>query len=168
MPRSPTFTKPWLVHYSELIGFWRRKSSVAEDAEDAMQDAALALLEKDQQAIDDPRAYMMRSTSNGLINRYRRSKILDFFSLDDLSEGEHPLIQSSESDAYARQLETALLAALSELPLKCQQVYIYHRLEGWSHTEVANHMALSKSMVEKYMHRAVRHLAEQLQEFSPK
>jgi RNA polymerase sigma factor (sigma-70 family) len=168
MARSPTFNKSWLIHYSELLGFWRRKGSVAEDAEDAMQDAALALLEKDGATIDDPRAYMMRSTSNGLISRYRRNKIIDFFSLDDLTEGEHPLMQSTESDAYAKELETALLDALSELPLKCQQVYIYHRLEGWSHTEVADQMSLSKSMVEKYMQRAVHHLAERLQHFSPK
>jgi RNA polymerase sigma factor (sigma-70 family) len=167
MVRYTSLTKHWLVHYSELLGFWRRKADVAEDAEDAMQDAALAMLEKNSHEIDDPRAYMMRSTSNGLVNRYRRNKILEFFSLDDLQEAEHPLTQSTESDAYAREIETALLAALSQLPLKCQQVYIYHRLEGWSHTEVAAQMKLSKSMVEKYMNRAVRHLAEQMEDFLP-
>lgn len=167
MARSSSLTSHWLVHYRELIGLWRRKAHGVEDAEDAMQDAALALLEKGSQTVEDPRAYMMRSTSNGLINRYRRSKIVEFFSLDELTEGEHPLMQSTESDAYAKELESALLAALAALPLKCQQVYIYHRLEGWSHTEVAEHMQLSKSMVEKYMNRALRHLAEALQPFSP-
>ncbi len=167
MARYSSLPKNWLVHYGELVGFWRRKGKEIADAEDAMQDAALALLEKGNQAIIDPRAYMMRSASNGLINRYRRSKIVEFFSLDDLCEGEHPVVHSTESDVYAKELEAALLAALSQLPLKCQQVYIYHRLEEWSHTEVAAHMGLSKSMVEKYMNRALRHLAEQLHHFSP-
>jgi RNA polymerase sigma-70 factor (ECF subfamily) len=61
----------------------------------------------------------------------------------------------------------ALMVALEELPLSCQKVYIRHRLEGWSHAEIAADMGISRSMVEKHMNRALLHIHEMLQKYSP-
>jgi RNA polymerase sigma-70 factor (ECF subfamily) len=167
MPRPLTPKKSWLAHYSELIGAWRRKGAWREDGEDAMQDAALAILENGVGTMDDARAYLARSTANGLINRHRRRSILTILPLDELDEAEHPLAPNPEAAAYSQELACALSAALDELPLKCQQVYIRHRLEGWSHAEIAQSMGLSRSMVEKYMQRALQHLTERLQNYAP-
>lgn len=144
-----------------------RRGHERHDVEDAVQDAVVGMLEQGTGGVDDPGAYLRRSTRNGLIDGHRRRALRQASPLDDLEEGEHPPAPGPEAAARERQLSEALLAALDDLPLKCQQVYIWHRLEGWSHPEIAAHMGLSRSMVEKYMTRALRHLSERLQDYAP-
>lgn len=165
-PRSAQPTS-WLAHYRELIRACLRRGHQRHDVEDAVQDAVVGMLEQSAGAIQDPGAYLRRSTYNGLIDGHRRRAVWQTSSLQDLAEADHPSSPGPESAARERQLSDALLKALEELPLKCQQVYIRHRLEGWSHVEIAQHMGLSRSMVEKYMTRALRHLSERLQDHAP-
>ncbi len=132
-----------------------------------MQDAVLGMLEKGVGAIDNPRAYMSRSISNRLISRHRHVSALDVISLDELPDTSHPVSEGADSNVQFQQLADALVAALEELPPKCRQVYIKHRLEGWTHTEIGQEMGLSRSMVEKYMARALRHINERLQMYVP-
>ncbi len=165
MPRPPAPKKGWLAHYSELVAAWRRKNP--QDGEDAMQDAVVGMLESGVGAIDDPRAYLARSTSNGLVDRQRRRGVLDLRSLEELSEDEHPAVQDGQASLYTREVLDALMSVLQELPLSCQKVYIRHRLEGWSHAEIAVDMGISRSMVEKHMNRALLHIHERLQKYSP-
>lgn len=157
----------WLAHYRDLIRACLRRGHQRHDVEDAVQDAVVGMLEQGAGGIDDPHAYLRRSAQNGLIDGHRRRTLRQAAPLHDLDEGDHPAAPGPEAALRERQLSAALLAALDELPLKCQQVYIRHRLEGWSHTEIATHMGLSRSMVEKYMTRALRHLSERLQDYAP-
>lgn len=168
MSHSPAKPKKgWLAHYSELIGAWRRGGLGREDGEDAMHDTVLGMLENGVGAIEDPRAYMARGTSNRLISRHRHVRALEMMPLDNLAETEHPVMAGADTGIEFQQLADALSDALEELPLKCRQVYIRHRLEGWSHTEIAQDMGLSRSMVEKHMSRALRHINERLQNHVP-
>ncbi|HBQ91119.1 MULTISPECIES: RNA polymerase sigma factor [Alcaligenes] len=159
--------KAWLASYSELFGLWRRKAESREDAEDAMHDTVVGMLENNTALIDNPRAYLARGTSNRLISRHRHQTVLTVLPLDELSDTEHPRQAGADSHAQFEQLADALVSALADLPPKCREVYIKHRLEGWTHTEIAQDMALSRSMVEKYMTRALRHIHERLHHYVP-
>ncbi|VCU71098.1 putative RNA polymerase sigma factor FecI [Pigmentiphaga humi] len=165
MPRPPAPKKGWLAHYSELVAAWRRKNP--QDGEDAMQDAVVGMLENGLIAVENPRGYLARSISNGLVDRYRRRSAIDFQPLEELDENEHPAVQDSQTSLYTKEVLDALMAALEELPLSCQKVYIRHRLEGWSHAEIAADLGISRSMVEKHMNRALLHIHERLQKYSP-
>ncbi|MCK9563376.1 MAG: sigma-70 family RNA polymerase sigma factor [Bacteroidales bacterium] len=167
MTRHAKPKKGWLAHYSELIGVWRSAGHGKEEGEDAMHDTVLGMLKNGVGAIDDPRAYMARGTSNRLISRYRHIKALEITPLDELVEAEHPATTGADASAQFQQLAEALASALEELPPKCRWVYIRHRLEGWTHTEIAREMGLSRSMVEKYMTRALRHVSERLRHHAP-
>lgn len=167
MTRSAKPIKDWLVHYRELIGVWRRGGRGREDGEDAMHDTVLGMLENGARAIYDPRAYMARGTSNRLVSWHRHVHALEITSLDLVAEAEHPRAAGAEHGVGFQQLADALSAALEELPVKCRQVYIMCRLEGWSHTEIAQEMGLSRSMVEKYMTRSLRHINDRLQHHAP-
>jgi len=167
MPRHAKPRKGWLAHYSELIGAWRSAGQGKENGEDAMHDTVLGMLKNGVGAIDSPRAYMTRGTSNRLVSQHRHANVLDITPLDELAEVEHPVTAGADANAQYQQLAEALAAALEELPLKCRQVYIKHRLEGWTHTEIAEEMGLSRSMVEKHMTRALRHVSERLQHYAP-
>ena len=167
MARFNVPLKGWLAHYHALTQAWGRKAGVHEDAEDAMQDAVLRILENDAAVIDDPRAYLRRSIANGVIDRHRRNAILPVLPLHELEEREHPMVSDLESEVFSRQLVEDLKTALAELPLSCQQVYVRHRLEGWTHAEIARAMGISRAMVEKHMTRALQHLNRKLQQYAP-
>lgn len=168
MSRGLFYHKGWLAYYGELIGVWASRSGQIQNAEDAAQDAALAMLEGDPAAISDPRAYLRRSAHNGLIDIHRRRQARQATPLHELAETDMPADgRDPESALRANRLADALMDALSELPAKCQQVYVHHRLEGWTHAEIARNMGMSRSMVEKHMARALLHINERLHAYAP-
>lgn len=131
-----------------------------------MQDAAERMLGANMLVIQDTRAYLHRSAVNGLISRHRRTEALPCVPLQDLAEGDHPVVDEVESAAYVAELSAALAASLAELPEVCQKIFAWHRLEHWTVPEIARHMGLSVSTVEKNLTRAMRHLHEKLQRFA--
>ncbi|WP_454692194.1 RNA polymerase sigma factor [Achromobacter aloeverae] len=156
----------WLAYYRELLGTWARRSRNGLDAEDAAHDAIANMLEGDVSVIRDPRAYLHRSVHNGLANQYRAQVREQAIPLHELHETDHPVLDDPESSIRAAQLSDALMAALNELPPRCRHVFAWHRLEGWTVPEIADHMQLSVSSVEKYLARAMRHIHGRLQRFS--
>ncbi|MGQ0595008.1 MAG: sigma-70 family RNA polymerase sigma factor, partial [Gammaproteobacteria bacterium] len=51
----------------------------------------------------------------------------------------------------------ALQAALAELPSLCAEVLLLSRVEGLTHGEIATRLGVSRSLVEKYVIRALNH-----------
>ncbi len=167
MSRQPTSKKGWLALYSGLIGSWAKKSSVPQDAEDAAQDSIEGLLRGEHAAALDQKAYLYRSAQNQLINEIRRQARYEVLPLHDLREDEHPVQSGPDSDLRMAQLSHAMQQALQELPLKCQQVFLWNKIEGYTQKEIAQRLDLTPSSVEKYMKRALRHLQEKLQNYAP-
>jgi RNA polymerase sigma-70 factor (ECF subfamily) len=164
---SARLKKDWLAHYRDLFGMLRRRGLGREDGEDALQDTVQGMLENGVGAIKDPRAYLARGMSNRLISRHRHATALEMLPLDEVGETWHSTVAGAETHIQYRQLADALASALEELPLKCRLIYVRHRLEGQTHSEIAQEMGLSRSMVEKYMTRALRHLEERLDIHAP-
>lgn len=158
--------KSWLAHYTELLSTWRRRVRVHEDMEDAMQDTMLRILENGAVRAENPKAYLQRSVANGVTDRLRRETVLPMKPLHELHESEHPEVAGPESALYSKQMAGDLATALEELPLVCRQVYIYKRLEGCSHAEIAEQLGISRAMVEKHMTRTLRHLNARLQQYA--
>lgn len=132
-----------------------------------MHDTVVGMLENGVAAIDNPRAYLARGTSNRMVSRHRHLNVLPITPLDELLDAEHPTMAGADSGAQFQQLADALALALESLPAKSRQIYIKHRLEGWTHSEIAEQMGLSRSMVEKHMTRALRCINERLQHHVP-
>ncbi|MBV7486415.1 sigma-70 family RNA polymerase sigma factor [Bordetella sp. BOR01] len=155
-------SKDWLAQYSQLLGAWRRKQVRREDAEDAMQDTMASLLENGVGAIEEPRAYLQRSVYNRMVSMHRAHTVRAALPLHELPDEKHPAAASAEESCAARQLADAMVQALSELPLACQEVFKLHRLEGWPHERIAAHLGVSRNMIERHMMRAMRHLQDKL------
>ena len=158
----------WLAHYAELIGAWARRKHDRDEGQDATQNAALSLLQTVEPAgLRDPRAYLRRSVRNGMTARYRDTVAAHSVAWQEMPEHEQPAVAEVESNIRAAQLTDALQEALEELPLPCQQVFAWHRLEGRTMADIARRMGLSVSMVEKHMTRCMRHLHARLKHHAP-
>jgi RNA polymerase sigma-70 factor (ECF subfamily) len=65
-----------------------------------------------------------------------------------------------EQITESRQRLQQLMVTVESLPPQCQRVFVLHKLEGLSYTEVAAKLGISKSGVEKHMMSALRRLTE--------
>lgn len=167
MSRSPPAPKGWLTYYRGLIGTWTKRGASSPDAEDAAHDVVVNLLQKGDAAVLDAKAYLYGASQNRLAGEFRRQRRSEAVSLDSLTDDQHPVSDDLESAIRGAQLAQALKIALLELPLKCQQVFLWNKIEGYTQEEIAQKLGLSQSMVEKHMKRALRHLQERLQNHAP-
>ncbi|MCV2218545.1 RNA polymerase sigma factor [Thauera sp. Sel9] len=166
MTHRPLSKKGWLANYCELIGGWRRRPDTDDDALDALQDAALRMLEAGVSKVANPVAYLKRSVRNRKIDAHRHQTAFPSIPLDELDDQTASDMPGPEAEAHARKLLADLQTALEELPLVCRQVYIHHRIEGCTHTEISQKLGISTDMVEKHMTRTVRHLGNRLQHYA--
>jgi RNA polymerase sigma factor (sigma-70 family) len=105
---------------------------------------------------EDASRYLMRIAMNAAIDHKRIEG-----GRTELLTGMQGLL----SDAIPDPLEQVLIdekmsevdAALAELPAKCRDVLWLSRVEGLTHTEIAERLGVSRSLVEKYVVRAVLH-----------
>lgn len=153
--------KGFLDHYHELIGTWTRKLRSRQQAEDLAHDAFVRVLESEQAAVAQPRAYLHQTARNIAVDGYRREdrrQSLEQHALELTAQADG----DPEAFMNALQLADSVERALAELPLNCRKVFIWQKLEGLTQAEIAERMGLSRNMVEKYMIRTLRHLREHL------
>lgn len=164
MPRTANPKQSWLAYYSELLGVWPKRSSVRQDTEDALQDAALTMLESDALALQQPNYYFHRIAMNRSVSLHRASLVREARNLDELPEELHPAADSTQDICEANELAGVMLEALAELPQACQMAFRLRQIEGLSNGEIAQQMGVSRNMVERYMMRTIRHLQDKLQQ----
>lgn len=156
--------------YGELVRKYQRAAySVAlavtgrhQDAEDAAQEAFLVALER----IDDcrdPRRFagwlltIVRNRSRNLIRR------------ESLRTGEKiPASARAANSSPARLAERAALRedlneAVKTLPDVQREILLLHDLEGWKHSEIAEHLGIPSGTVRSHLHFARKALRFQLE-----
>jgi RNA polymerase sigma-70 factor (ECF subfamily) len=143
-------------HNRLLVGYLTSRLGSEQEAKELAQESYVRLLQL--QNPGDPsllRAYLFKTATNLAIDRLRHRRV------QHQAEEQPQLFESLtaggvESHDPASQLvereETAkLLGYLQELPLKCQQVFSLHRLDGFTQNEVAVRIAVSERMVRRYV-----------------
>lgn len=167
MSRSSSPRTGWLAYYDELVGVWSRRTGNRHDAEDAAHDAVERLLKADASVALKARGYLFQAAGHRLIDRWRRQDRVEHVPLDALGEADQPVMDDPDAPVRAARLADDLARVLAELPPKCRQAFVLNRIEGWTQAEVAQHMGLSKNMIERYVMRAILHVQEQLREYTP-
>jgi RNA polymerase sigma factor (sigma-70 family) len=134
-------------------------------ADDLLQDLWLRLQTAQVGPVANPSAYLHRMAMN-LATDHIRSRAQRAVREENWSNAETDI-----SDGIARDgtpdAERALIArdelsralnAIAEMPPRAAQIFRLHRLEGESHTAIADRLGISRSAVEKSMAVAVKHL----------
>ena len=148
--------------HAELLRFIGSRLPDA-DADDVAQECYLRLQRCEHLlALRDPKAFLFRVAVNLLTDRARQHarRQRDLQRLGDVI----PFEGAADAPCGALALEDALLAeealrfiavAVERLPAKCRQALLMQRIDGLSHEEIAATLRVSKSMVEKYIAKAV-------------
>jgi RNA polymerase sigma factor (sigma-70 family) len=143
-------------HNRMLVGYLTSRLQSEQEAKEVAQEAYVRLLQL--QDFGTPsllRAYLFKTATNLAIDRLRHRRV------QRQTEEQPELFENLtatgiESVDPAKQLlereqTDRLLGYLQELPIKCQQVFSLHRLEGVPQQQVAVRVGVSERMVRRYV-----------------
>ena len=145
-------------YYRELVCFLNAKLGNRQVAEDVVHDAYLRVLERSSDTpIEQPRAFLYRTALNLVIDNHRRNALRQVESLEVLDSEERYVSPSPLNSLDHGQRIDMLQRALAELPQLCRESFLLRKIEGLTHAQIAEHLGISKAMVEKHIVNAMKH-----------
>jgi RNA polymerase sigma-70 factor (ECF subfamily) len=156
---SARLLKNWQDVLARVRGALRRRGRTEHEAEDLVQEAwlRLARYEDEQQPVEQPEAFLMRTALNLSIDAHRMSS----------GRGEHVLLEevvlidtapSTEAVLLARERMARLSLGLGRLSDKTREVFLAHRIDGLPYTEIAKRHGISIATVHHHIAKATLRL----------
>lgn len=160
-PAHRLHSKPVVAsYYRELLRFLQGSVKDRDTAADLAQESYARVLAVQQsgEPIAEPRALLYRTARNLLIDQHRRTGVRAQHHMADGASADAaadtvaaPPAFEPEVAAMSAQTVSALLDAIGTLPLRCREAFILHKFDGLSQAEVARHMGISVTMVERHI-----------------
>jgi RNA polymerase sigma factor (sigma-70 family) len=149
-------------HNSWLQGWLRRRLGNAADAADLAHDAFLRLLAKPVgkgfASPAEARAYLKSMAQGMCIDLWRRRQVEQAW-LDALAAQPEPYEPSPEHRAIVIETLMEIGALIGQLPDRVGHAFMLAQIHGASTRQIAEELAVSERMVQKYLARAMLHLA---------
>jgi RNA polymerase sigma-70 factor (ECF subfamily) len=139
-----------------LRRFVRARVANRHDAEDVIQEAYLRVLRYSAEHEIGNREHLLFSAARNLaVDNQRRKKarersVAECAVFADRA-GEWP---PADDVVDVLQRLTSVEAAIDLLPPRCREVFLMHRLDGMSYSEISRQLGISVSAVEKHVARA--------------
>lgn len=146
-------------HYSEMIHLARKLLYDDAEAEDAVQDVFVRIMEGDTLPADDKaRAYLMTAVRNGCINRIKQKTLTDRFrelySLDVDSDWQH-------AEQRMAMLEAICDYANSHLQEPHRTIFRLRFEEGLKLKDIASQLDMNLKTVFKYLRQSIQTVQKQ-------
>ena len=155
-PHSELVGALYRDHRGWLLAWLRRNVACPQRAEDLSQDTFVRLLGRTElQAPREPRAFLA-AIAKGLLFDYFRRAALEQAWLNELMlipEAEQP---SPEEQHLILEDLKAIDRLLGKLSSKARAAFLYNRLDGMGHAEIAERLGVSVSRVRQYLAQGMR------------
>ncbi|MBL8271405.1 RNA polymerase sigma factor [Steroidobacter sp.] len=155
--RAELIAQLFQEHNDALVRFLTTRLQSPQEAREVAQEAYVRMLSLDTPgAVSFLRAFLFRTATNIAIDRIRyrnrRGPSSDASAFDEPPELRTP-------DACAEGVEEIALMVrlLEQLPPKCRQAFLLHKIDGLSTREIGERMFLSERQVRDYVLRALLH-----------
>lgn len=160
---------PFAAYLRRLKTVLRHRGASPEHAEDLVQEAVLRLhvYTRNTGPVVDREAFLMRTVLNLAVDAHRRGH-LDRYEEESVETLRLADLGPSPDEVLAA--EQRLLhygAALERVSWRTREVFFMHRLQGFTHAEIAKQLGISVSAVEKHVASAVTVLAIVRQDEGP-
>ena len=143
-------------HRSWLLAWLKRNVACPHRAEDLSQDTFIRLLGRDQLSEpNEPRAFLVQ-VAKGLLFDYFRRAALEQAYLKELMlipEAEQPCAE--EQQLILEDLK-AIDRMLGKLSSKARSAFLYNRLDGMNHAQIAEKLSVSVPRVRQYLAQGLR------------
>lgn len=156
---------PLIEYMRSLQKLLRRRGATAERAEELVQEAVLRLHVYTRKGgrVAEPEAFLMRTVLNLAVDAHRRGRS-DRYEARSVEELELVDLKPGPDEVFAaEQRLSRYKAALDRVSGRTREVFFMHRLQGFTHAEVARRLGVSVSAVEKHVACAVTVLAMERQ-----
>ena len=156
----------YLSQRGAIKRFLAARLGSSEEADEVVQELFMRLNRTAAtEEIRSPASYLYKMALN-LARDYRRNRHRaqrrdgQWIEASRVMAGSEPIANVPSADAAyaAKQLLTAVRAALDELSPQCRRVFVLHKFDDLSHAEIASQLGISRSTVEKHMNTALKHL----------
>jgi RNA polymerase sigma-70 factor (ECF subfamily) len=136
---------------AQLRLMFRRACGSPSELDDLVQEVYYRVLKQESlEHIREPRAFVVQTAKNILVDRSRRAASVPIHSVADVDvlplEDAHP---STERVVEGRAQLEWVLRMVARLPERCQQVFRARKIFGMSQAEAASSLSLSENVVEK-------------------
>lgn len=145
-----------LALHGRLRRFVRRRVATHEDAEDVIQEAYFRLLRYlADHEVDNEEHLLVTAARNLAADSVRRQRTRYRTAVDYavISASEQNWL-TPEDELDMQQRVQNLADALASLPPRCREVFLLHRVENLTYSQIATHCGISVSTVEKHIARA--------------
>lgn len=153
-----------VAHYEELTAYLTRRLGSPGSANDVLHDTYLRLQGLGAVPdIENPRAYLYRVADNIALDRLRAEGRRERWQVHDEQIQRQPSEDPSAEIVLEHKQRLQLLAqAIAELPPRCREAFLLHKLDGLTHSQIAGRLGISRSMVEKHVMKALAHCRDRL------
>ncbi|PYB86745.1 MULTISPECIES: RNA polymerase sigma factor [Pseudomonas] len=143
-------------HRTWLLAWLQRSTACRQRAEDLSQDTFVRLLGRERlDTPREPRAFLVAVAKGLLFDHFRRAALEQAYlaELALLPEAEHP---SPEQQHLILEDLKAIDRLLGKLSSKARAAFLYNRLDGLGHAEIAERLGVSISRVRQYIAQGLR------------
>ncbi|WP_445367322.1 RNA polymerase sigma factor [Methylomonas sp. BW4-1] len=159
---TPDISSLYRLHCKELLHHLLRIVKCPETAEDLLQESYLILARTaNDTSIDHPRGFLYRTASNLAMDHLRHHKVVERHQ-EAARHLDEPQLAGVEAELADQQWRTLLHQTIYELPPRCRDAFILHKIHGLSYREVANFLDISESAVEKHIIKGLMYCRKQL------
>lgn len=150
-------TPAFIENQSFLKRFLTRFLSSSQDIEDVVQESYLkALSAEKKHEITSPKAFLFRIARNEALKELQKKsrRITDY--LDELDIPEAATSETLvEDSSIAKQRFGLFCQSATEMPPRCRKAFLMCKVYGFSYKEIASHLDISVSGVEKHVARGL-------------
>jgi RNA polymerase sigma-70 factor (family 1) len=157
-----SFEKLFLNTYESLCEYSASITQSTEDAEGAVQDV-FATLWQNRSTLDKDvniRAFLFKSVKNRSLDIVQHKGIRQKYQ-DTVSSLYETV--SKSPDVSTSYLIKRVKEEVENLPEKCREVYLLHRRDGLTYSEISEVLGIPKKTVESRMTKALKTLRERLE-----
>lgn len=134
----------------EVRAWLRRRLPAREDADDLIQEAYCRIWSAlDARPIDNPRAYFYQTVRSVMVDRIRRTAVVNISAIADIEA--LPVLEETSSPeriVAARMDLQRVQALIDTLPERRRRIMKLRKIDGLSQREIAEAMGVSEGIVE--------------------
>jgi RNA polymerase sigma-70 factor (ECF subfamily) len=129
--------------------------------EDSVQTAFLRLQSYQRASIvQNPAAFLVQTAINAWRDEYRHNSFLQKIDLGNVGSELESGAPLQDEVIIARERLKRICVGLEHLPSRTREVFLLHRVEEMKCKDIARHLGISHSAVEKHIAKALRFLTE--------
>ena len=170
-----TVAEVFISYRERLLKFIRSRVSIAEDAEDILQDTfyKFARIDSMINPVDNTAAWLYKTARNKIIDHYRKKKELPFpasydeddedYIFDEIEDIIYGEKTTPETEIFRAILLEEIQTSIDELPKEQRDVFQMTELLGFSVKEVSKKTNTPLNTVLSRKHYAVKFLRKRLE-----